>query len=588
MWDRIKIFFPIFLLISSSLYSQKINSIVIEGNKIFDKNQITGWSNIGLGEKIFPGIIDSVKSELAFNLAQRGYINSSFAGTGLKFSPDSQDVELTININEGKPSYINKIYLVYSDSIESGDVLDEFEFLEGQIFDKDLLEEAIHNSLSYYENNGYPFAKIILSSIIFFRDSSANTNLADIHIKIDKENKSKIDKIEIVGNENTKDYVIKRALRIEKGETYSQKEIDELPAKLNRLGFFEPVGKPEFYFNSRNEGVLQIKVKEKQTNNFDGIIGYIPSTVPGQTGYLTGLVNVSMRNLFGTGRAAAIRWQQLDRFSQELELKYLEPWLFNYPFNFNGSFFQRKQDTTYVQRTFQAGLEFLATETISASLFISSESVIPSQLENSVFTVYNSHSTTTGINFQIDTRDDPYAPTGGILFTNLYSFSKKTIYGPQEYFTPALQTRVNFQRIEVGISLFHEFFKRQIAALGLHGKELNGPSFEVSDLYRLGGTNSLRGYREDQFLGSRIFWSNLEYRFLLSRRTYAFPFFDTGYFFRKAEPERNIPKTEGFKIGYGIGLQIETGLGVLGVSFALAQGDSFSDGKIHFGIVNEF
>ena len=588
MWDRVKIVFSIFLFISSAAYSQVINSIEVEGNKKFDTNQITAWSNTGVGEKIYPGLIDSVNSKLAFNLAQRGYISASFSGTSLKFSPDSQKVDLLINIDEGEPSYINKIYFVFSDSISSNDVLDGFEFLEGQIFDKDILEETIHNSLSYYENNGYPFAKIILSSIIFFRDSSSNTNLADIHIKILKEIKSKIDKIEITGNENTKDYVIKRALRIEKGETYSQKDIDELPSKLNRLGFFEPVSKPEFFFNSKNEGVLVIKVKEKQTNNFDGIIGYIPSTVPGQSGYLTGLVNVSLRNLFGTGRAAAIRWQQLDRFSQELELKYLEPWIFSYPFNFNGSFYQRKQDTTYIQRKFEAGLEFLATENISASFFISSESVIPTQLESSVFTVYNSHSITSGINFKIDTRDDPYAPTSGFLFNNLYSFSKKTIYGPKQYFTPDLQTRVNFQRIEVGINLFHEFFNRQVVAFGIHGKELNGPSFEISDLYRLGGTNSLRGYREDRFLGSRIFWSNLEYRFLLSKRTYAFPFFDTGYFFSKAESDRDLPKAEGFKIGYGVGLQIETGLGILGVSFALAQGDSFSQGKIHFGIVNEF
>jgi outer membrane protein insertion porin family len=41
-------------------------------------------------------------------------------------------------------------------------------------------------------------------------------------------------------------------------------------------------------------------------------------------------------------------------------------------------------------------------------------------------------------------------------------------------------------------------------------------------------------------------------------------------------------------MGYGFGIKIETGIGVLGVSFALAKGDSFSDGKIHFGIVNEF
>ena len=49
--------------------------------------------------------------------------------------------------------------------------------------------------------------------------------------------------------------------------------------------------------------------------------------------FVTGLVNISLRNIFGSGRSAAIRWQKLDRNSQDLELKYLEPWFLGYPFN---------------------------------------------------------------------------------------------------------------------------------------------------------------------------------------------------------------------------------------------------------------
>jgi outer membrane protein insertion porin family len=117
---------------------------------------------------------------------------------------------------------------------------------------------------------------------------------------------------------------------------------------------------------------------------------------------------------------------------------------------------------------------------------------------------------------------------------------------------------------------------------------MRGTSFEQSDLFRLGGTNSLRGYRENQFLGSRVLWSNLEYRLLLTRRTFAFVFYDTGYYQRMEEPEKLIEKQEAFNMGYGLGLNVETGIGVLAVSFALAKGDSFSEGKIHFGLINEF
>jgi outer membrane protein insertion porin family len=140
----------------------------------------------------------------------------------------------------------------------------------------------------------------------------------------------------------------------------------------------------------------------------------------------------------------------------------------------------------------------------------------------------------------------------------------------------------------LNIDFFYEIFRRQVAALKLNGRELRGSFFEISDLFRLGGTNTLRGYREDQFLGSRIFWSNLEYRFLLANRTYTYLFFDTGYYLIKEDPSRKINKQEAFNIGYGLGLNIETSLGVIGVSFALAKGDSFADGKIHFGLLNEF
>ncbi|MHB8906874.1 MAG: BamA/OMP85 family outer membrane protein, partial [Melioribacteraceae bacterium] len=405
---------------------------------------------------------------------------------------------------------------------------------------------------------------------------------------IDEGVKSKIDKIEIQGNERTKDFVIMRALQFQKGEEYSQKKIDEIPERLNRLRFFEPVEQPVFYFNSKQEGVLKISVKEKQTNYFDGILGYVPAANDKEKGYLTGFINVNMRNLFGTGRAASFRWQQENRSSQELELHYLEPWLFDFPFNIEGSLFQRKQDSTYVQRNLEGSLEYLATDQISASIIIGTQSTIPSGLNSQNFTVFNSSSFTTGVNFRIDTRNDFYAPTKGIYFNNIYKYTSKRINGPSGFITPETKTEITLQRLEFDFTIFNQFFQRQVVAIGVHGRELRGDNSDMSDLYFLGGTNTLRGYREKQFQGNRIFWSNLEYRLLLSKRSYTFLFFDTGYFLRNEDKQKNIPESSSFKIGYGFGLNIETGLGVLGVSFALAKGDSFGEGKIHFGIINEF
>lgn len=585
---RIKYFLISILLLTQYCFPQATDKIEISGNKVFSEEEILRWSGLRKGLLFDASLVDTSLSRISFNLAQLGYHNPVFSGTTFQIAEDTSSANISIVADEGKPTLINEIYFIDADSLTESNLSGILNFLKGQIFVKADLEFRIDNILNEYENTGFPFINIIIRSVEFYEDSFSGNYFCDIYLKPDKGVESRIDQIEVRGNASTRDNVIVRELRINPGEIYSQRLINEFPKRLNRLRFFEPVSTPGFYINSKNEGVLLIDIKERQTNNFDGIIGYIPPRSEEEKGYLTGLVNISLRNLFGTGRAAAFRWQQFDRNSQDLELKYLEPWMLGCPFNINFSLYQRKQDTTYVQRKIEGGIEYLATEDISASVFVASESVIPSVLEVPRFTVYNSSVVTSGISFRIDSRDDPFSSTGGLLFNTSYSFSRKKISGPLEFIPPGLKTDLNLQRISISLNLYYEIFTRQILALGLNGMELRGSEFENSDLFRLGGTMSLRGYREQQFLGNRIFWSNFEFRSLLTQRSYAFVFFDTGYYLRNEEPDRLIAEQEEFKFGYGLGLSLETGLGILAVSFALGQGDSFSDGKIHFGIINEF
>jgi outer membrane protein assembly factor BamA len=577
-----------FILFSVAAFAQKIEKIEINNNSIFGDGEILKWAGLNEGQNFFPGVIDTSLSRISTNLISSGYFNFIFEGSQVELSSDSQKVNLFLNVDEGQPTFVKELFFKASDSVNIDDFISSLNYLKGEIFNRYEIETSISSLLTDFENRGFPFAAVKIQSVHFYDDSVSEDHYADIYLALEEGRKSRIDKIEVSGNTSTKDYVVTRELRIDAGEEYSQQKIVSLPRRLNKLRYFDPVPVPQFYIDSQNIGVLLVNVKERNTNNFDGIIGYVPPAKENESGYVTGLVNVTLRNIFGTGRAAAVRWQKLTRESQELELKYLEPWLFGYPFNLNAELFQRIQDTTYVQRRLGGALEFLATEDISASAFISTEEIIPTERTIPVFTVYNSSSLTTGLGLKIDLRDDPIAPTGGFLFETLYSFSKKKINGPAEYITPALETNINLQRITAGFGAFYEMFFRSVIALSVNGRELRGPFFEQSDLWRFGGTRTVRGYREEQFLASRIAWSNLEYRLMLTQRSYAFLFFDAGYYFLEADPDRGIAQNEDYIFGYGLGITVETAIGLLGVSFALAQGDSFSEGKIHFGIINEF
>ncbi len=487
-----------------------------------------------------------------------------------------------IDTTDFSQTYIHKITVEDNNLSDSLIYENNFSQLEGTLFSSENIKSAIQNLLTNFENNGYPFAVIKIESVFFDPDTTKKN--VDINISVDKGELQKINRVVIEGNTKTNNNVIINELRIEKNEIYSQEKINKIPILLNRLNFFEPVKPAQYFVDSENKGVLRINVKEKNTNSFDGIIGYVPAQSSNEKGYFTGFVNIILRNLFGTGRAAAIKWQQESSQTQELNLKYLEPWIFNYPFNLTLDFYQRKQDTTYVKRTFGGNLEYLATENISASLILESEYIIPSLNAGNSVNVLNSTSLNTGLQVKVDYRDDIYSPTRGIYFGSIYKFRQKKIKGDEN----TASENINYHNYELDLGGYHSFFKGQVLSLEIHAKEIVGDYFDISDYYQFGGTNSVRGYRENSFLGNRIIWSNLEYRFLLAQRSYLFAFWDSGYYLQTNILNDSMPRQEKYINGYGLGISLETGLGIMKVSYAIPQGSSFFDGFIHFGLVNDF
>jgi len=362
------------------------------------------------------------------------------------------------------------------------------------------------------------------------------------------------------------------------------------------MNIFSQVDEPALYVDDNGDGRIVLKVKEGNTSTFDGIVGYVPgntstTTTPAQgapavsdQGYLTGLVNVSLRNLFGTDRKMSVRWERDDRFSQELAAQYVEPWIFDLPIDLSGSFSQRQQDTTFVRRDVEGKADVHLSDAVSIAGSIMHENVIPSN-SLAVALLTNSSTTSFGLELRYDSRDDIISPLSGVYYSTDYEIGTKKYPAPPPS-TSQLSSAVS--RAGLDADFFVPAFTRQVIALGVHGRELTSGDIELGDLYRFGGATTLRGYAENQFLGSKIGWTNLEYRFILARRTFFFGFFDAGYYFLPANYVLNAPGAQQYRYGYGVGLRFDSSLGNIGVSLALGEGDSFTQAKIHIGLLNEF
>jgi outer membrane protein assembly factor BamA len=560
----------------------KIRSIRVEGNKSLSAREIMDLLPMKPGSPYSRAVVRRSVGELLRHYQEEGYFSAAIDSVSTRANSDSSEIDLTLYLQEGKQTNLGEIQTAGNHALTTDEILSKFESKAGTPLRQLELEDDIEALLKRYDEIGHPFAKVEVESLSTYEDNGKKK--LRVKLNILEGATTTIEEVKIEGNKDTKDYVILRELRLKPGEVYNSDKVQAMRQRLQRLNLFSSVGEPELYMTKKGGGLL-IRVQEGNSNTFDGILGYLPKGATNPSGYFTGFVNVSLGNLFGTGRRLGIRWQNENQGTQEVELHYLEPWVFGFPANIEVGFLQREQDSTYVRRKIDLSGNVLLSENFSVALLLGQDHIIPSSsIVNPI--VSRSQTTTVGGEIRYDSRDDLYSARSGIYYRSDYQVGRKTVSDV----TSARSSDQDFfvKKFSIDMESYLQPFSRQVIALALHAKDLRSDNIEDGDLYRFGGAITLRGYRENQFAGSSIAWSNLEYRFLMGRRSFLFGFLDTGYYFRPADEQLDVTSSQAFKVGYGVGFRVETSLGLLGVSYALGQGDTFSTGKIHLAIINQF
>jgi outer membrane protein insertion porin family len=509
---------------------------------------------------------DELKPVFQSYLTQFGYFNPEF-----RLSERND----TLYVTPGDRAIIRDIGLAPDRFPQRSLILGRANEFIGEPFSQPEIELWIAGILEMYERDGRPFTEIKLDSLHYV--SGNGQPAVDLFFSFGETDEITLHSITIEGNRETREGIIYRQSGIFPGDRFSRERIDNIRPRLMRTGLFRSVAEPEIRID-REGGILLLRVEEARFNSFDGIVGYVPTT--DGDGYFTGLAHVTMRNLFGTMRRVEFRWQRESRYTQELFFSYREPYVAGLPAGVAGSFSQRQQDTTYVQSRTRVLADTDIFRQFTVGVSFEYESVIPSA-DLPVQRVRRSTSNVFGIDLQYDSRDELYAPQSGIFYRTEYQTGILRRQGEEGNDSETVR------RFTIDAELYISPVRRQVVKIGVHGRETQLDNFQVSDLFRFGGTRSLRGYGEGQFMGSRLAWSNLEYRFMTAQRSYLFGFFDTGYYYVPSIDEQQRDR-ESFEYSYGVGLQVETGIGLISIGFGFGRGDTFSTGKIHIGVVNEF
>lgn len=575
-------FLVLFVSFANAQPSWKIRSIGFERNHTFSANQLASVLQITKDGMFSESMLTTDLERILDLYRSQAYLHACVDSVWMKRDTVRQDVEVLIFLNEGKPSIVRQIELDGCRNFTAAEINAVMKLHEGDLFVPSLLEQDVQSILQLYERKGYPLAKVMIKNISF-TDSTEEMSVR-AHIHIDEGKELHVAELRIEGNKTTKDYVITREAGLHTNELFRSDLPERIKRRLDHMQLFSSVSLPELYLTDAEQAGLAVRVVEGNQNSFDGVLGYIPSNGSSGSGYITGLVNVSLRNLFGTGRKLSARWYQENQSSQETELHYFEPWVASYPVNAQLGFFQRKQDSTFVRLQYDIFVEMMLTDEFSVGASFSQRGVYPTEgYGRSVMA--ESKTTSFGASIRYDSRDNPTTPTSGIIYSTEYQTGSKQTSASGIFPSEMKNTT---QRLMFDLSYYLSIFYRQVLAAELHLQDFSSSTMDASDLFRLGGASTLRGYREGQFLGSRIVWTNLEYRFLVAPRSFFYGFVDVGYIVQPVIAAMNMTAAEQSKIGYGIGVRMDSALGLINVSFALGEGDTFSTSKIHIRLINEF
>jgi outer membrane protein insertion porin family len=230
----------------------------------------------------------------------QGYVDVQVATPTVEYKPDG--IYITFKVDEGARYKLGEIAFI-GDLIDTEGrlleviALDEHKKDEGY-FSLGVMQDDTKKLTEFYGDFGYAFAEVDTKV-----ERMEAEHVINIAYSIQKKQKTYIRRVNIEGNQKTRDNVILREMRLADGDMYDGAKLRRSNERLNRLRYFSQVNTELVPTGTEDEVDLKIDLKEENTGAIMAGVGY-------STYYDVGLTaSVMERNLFGRGY-----WAQLQGF----------------------------------------------------------------------------------------------------------------------------------------------------------------------------------------------------------------------------------------------------------------------------------
>ena len=488
-----------------------VRRINIIGNAEFDDRRLrkemateesTWYKFFSSNDNYDPGRLEFDREQLRTFYTNRGFADFRVVSAVAELTPDQEDFYITFTVDEGEEYTWGDIKVETELDDLSSDFLERLISIKpGTIYNASVVEDVIDTLNFVAGTSGYAFVDIQPN---IKRNREEKT--VDLVFNVVEGPRVYIERIDVVGNTTTLDYVIRRELELVEGDAFNRILLDRSRNRVRALRFFEEVEITESQGSAPDRAVVEVAVKEQPTGELSFSAGFSSADA-----FLVDL-SITQRNLRGRG--------QLLRFvirassnRREVDLRFTEPRflgrnlaagveVFDVVIDFldEAGFRQSRtggqvtlafpltENTTLSTRYSlrQEDIELPGTDctTIDTSLSSSTASLCD-QVGGRLSSIF-------GYTFGWDRRNDPISPTGG--FDVRFSQDLAGIGGDVKYL------RTDFEA-----NAYKGLFKDVIASATLSGGYIRGwggDPVSVNDRY-FKGNFDFRGF-DNAGIGPRV------------------------------------------------------------------------------------
>ncbi|WP_235889885.1 outer membrane protein assembly factor BamA [Brucella haematophila] len=253
----------------------------------------------------------------------RGYADFRVVSSNAVLDPSTNEYTITITVDEGQRYTFGDVSVESTvDGVDTNALGGLVKTRSGRAYSAKEVEDSVLAVTESVAGSGYAFAKVEPRG-----DRNFENRTISVVYSVDQGPRAYIQRIEIRGNDKTRDYVIRREFDMNEGDAFNQVMVQRAKRRLEALDFFQTVNISTAPGSEPDQVILVVDVVEKSTGEFSIGGGY---TTGGETPGASVEGAITERNFLGRGQYIRLSAGAGQDDMRNYGLSFTEPYFLGY------------------------------------------------------------------------------------------------------------------------------------------------------------------------------------------------------------------------------------------------------------------